>query len=125
MIQQTAKEIFLQSWDEMEAFYYDDEMIGGWLWVLPIRQIMGDLRRLGYDQHLRASQAMYTLVLSRSIQPQLQPGQASIAFTLFRDNTMDVRYYSLSEEITLEFDHTTLDVQIEPLIEKLLQQPIT
>lgn len=108
----------------MEAFYHDDDAIGGWLWVLPIRQIMHDLRTLGYDRHLRASQAMFTFVISRSIQPTLQPGQASIAFTLFRDNTMEVRYYSLEEEITLEFDHTTLDAQIEPLIEKLLQQPI-
>ncbi len=124
MIQKTTENIFIQSWDEMESFFHDDNVIGGWLWVLPIRKIMGDLRTLGYDRHLRANQAMLTFVISRSIQPTLQPGQASIAFTLFRDNTMEVRYYSLEEEITLNFDHTTLDTQIEPLIEKLLQQPI-
>jgi len=124
MNQLTTETLFMQSWNKIEAFYHNDDAIGKWLWVLPLRQIIHDLRTLGYDRHLRASQAMFTFVISRSIQPTLQPGQASIAFTLFRDNTMEVRYYSPDEETTLEFSHTILDSQIEPLIEKLLQQPI-
>lgn len=120
----TNEQLFLQSWDEIEALFHNDDVIGGWLWVLPIRQIIHDLRTLGYDSHLRASQVMLSFVISRSIQPTLQPGQASIAFTLFRDNTMEVRYYSTQEEITLALAHTQLDVSIEPLLEKLLNQPI-
>lgn len=124
MLHYTNEQLFLQSWNEIETLFHNDNTIGGWLWVLPIRQIIHDLRVVGYDRHLRASQVMLSFVISRSIQPTLQPGQASIAFTLFRDNTMEVRYYSTEEEITLGFNHTILDSQIEPLLKKLMQQPI-
>jgi hypothetical protein len=124
-MQHAIEQTFLRSWDEIETLYHNDEAIGGWLWILPMRQIIHDLRKLGYDRHLRANQVMLSLILSRSIQPTLQAGQASVAFTLFRDNTMEVRFYSTQEEITYEFNHTQLDVKVESLLEKLLNQPIT
>jgi len=81
----TTEEAFLRSWDEVQKFYRNLLTNPGWEPIAPILDLIAALRAKGFDRRLRAGQATWQLVLSRSREHGLRPGQPSV--TLLPDRT--------------------------------------
>jgi hypothetical protein len=86
---------FKTSWDEIERFYdYFIVSHPGYEWLLPIKGLIRDIRARGYDQHLRAGQALHSLVLSRSREHGLRFDQPRLSIWPLEDGQMEVHYAS-------------------------------
>lgn len=117
------REYFKQRWLRTEKFYtptFSDDQ-----WRIPIVTLLQDLHERGYYKQLHAGQSMYDLILSRSKVRNLRGGKASIRFIFSRDGKMKVIYYNKDEKIIFEEDKIEITPQLEEVLDKLLQQPIS
>ncbi|GIK66793.1 MAG: hypothetical protein BroJett018_45870 [Chloroflexota bacterium] len=114
---------FLESWDFVERHF---KAYGkGWEWLNPMFALIAQFREQGYDRHFRAGQSIYHLVISRSRKHGLRLEQQSMAFIPHPDGSMSVCFYKISGQPTIiEVDRMELTPEIEPLLQKLLEQPI-
>lgn len=113
---------FLDSWDHMEEYFSADRLL---VWVNDMSNVIKQLREKGYDRKFRAGQSMINFIISRSYKHGLRREQAKLYFCPRPDGTMQVCYMEYpNPEIVIEVDRMELTPEIEPLLQKLLEQPI-
>jgi hypothetical protein len=116
---------FVASWDATSRFFkYVNER---WSGPNTMIQLIEELRIKGFDRTLRAGTALTTFIVSRSRQHGLRRGQARIIFSVYRDNTMNVRYFENIEdarEFTQPIGEELVTPEIEALLTWLVSEPI-
>ena len=124
--QKAIEEDFSQSWDWIQRYFHDlFDPREWWAWLMPIHNLITELRQRGYDRQFRAGQSMYSLVLSRSFKHGLRASQASLVFELLREGGMKIRYDEVGHLVSeFEVDRVEITPEIEALLARLLAQPI-
>lgn len=87
-------------------------------------ELISEMMRRGYNVHFRIGVQMDTLIISRARQHGLRQGQAYIRFAVTLDK-LYVTYEKLTEQETLEFNSFDYNDEIDALVQRLLQEPIT
>lgn len=112
---------FLMSWRSVDTFFDDNK----WDITPRVKLLLKGMRALGYDQHLRAGQAMTNLILSRTRYPDLYEDDFRILF-FFRSDGLDI-YHNLDGEDggpQLQFADICLAPEIIALLNKLKEKPV-
>lgn len=117
------QEIFMERWLKMEQFF--SPHLSGDEWKIPVLKFLQDLRELGYDKKLRAGQSLYNFIVSRSIHHGLKKEQPRIRFIFNRKGGMSIRCWIKGETITFEQDSIELTPQLQDLLDKLVEEPIS
>ncbi|MBI5928604.1 MAG: hypothetical protein HY862_04805 [Chloroflexi bacterium] len=113
---------FLDSWDSMEKVFSAERHL---VWLNEMSKVIKQLRERGYDRKFRAGQSLTAFIISRSIRHGLRNDQAKVYFDPRPDGTMRVSYQKRpNPDIVIEVDRMELTPEIEPLLQKLLEQPI-
>ena len=109
---------FVESWNRMERVYEESRFLPREV-VLPF---IGELRQAGYDRRLRAGEAIWSLIVSRSRRPKLRPEQPLVSFQ-FHGETMEVFSSSDGEERIPELPIAKSET-VDRVLEKLAAQPV-
>jgi hypothetical protein len=111
-LEREQKEIeldFLASWNRIDVFYVDLLAIESWHWLQPLVEIIDELRKRGYDRHLRAGQSMFQFIVSCSRRHHMRLDQSFLRFEPQYDGTMSIAYFGSPDSgITLELNQIAL-----------------
>lgn len=122
---QQIEQDFQDSWDKMDEFFHRLVETYHWEGHRPIFNILAEMRQRGYDKQLRAGQSMSTFVLTRARNHHYRAHHGRIRLDV-KSTGLQVNYYKKDEEkieiVTDSFDYTD---EIDALIQRLLQEPIT
>ena len=124
------QEIFVRSWDAMER----RSALGtrGFPVELaePIRALVQEMRRRGYDRRFRAGMAAHNIVLSRSAEHGLRNDQLNVSIwvnrhflTGFEDKRMEV-YCGPGDRVHFVEESYGLTPRLEAALEDLARAPI-
>jgi hypothetical protein len=108
---------FLDSWDDIEAFFLDFKFPQ----AKNALKFIANLRHKGFDRTLRAGQSLTVFIVSRSRRHGLQPHQASIAFGFTEFTTQILTGWAKPEA---EFDGFEVNPEIEQRLRTLEAIPI-
>jgi len=118
--QQAFEESLIQSWDKVEAIYQEQAHRQAWAgYMLGIIQ---ELRRRGYDHHLRAGHMSMTVVLSRLRNDGIQGVEAQLLFRLKPNGSMKIRYWE-GQLIEFEMPRIAITPEIQALLARLVRHP--
>jgi hypothetical protein len=112
---------FIQSWDQVEAFYDDPENRAG----PQVKPLISAMRARGYDRTLRAGTSLWSLMLSRSRRHGLRPDQPYVSFWFRRDG-MDVseRLGDENANRTVSYSEIRFMPEFDELLSRLQAVPI-
>ncbi len=113
---------FLVSWDRIEQFYAGFPDHPRYPPARPIIDLIGTMRRAGYDRLLRAGTSLFDLVLSRSRRHGLRPDQPNVVFNFHKDG-MDL-YRHIDGEERFALPRIELSPQVEAVLERLTARAI-
>ena len=111
---------FIQSWDEITAFYSERQFAN----APAIVEFISQMRARGYDKSLRAGQSLNILIVSRSRRNGLEDGQPNIVFdfyhkhgfVIYANNVGRRRKFMPSEiEFTDEIDAQLKKLEAKPI----------
>ncbi|MEM9953083.1 MAG: hypothetical protein AAF846_15870 [Chloroflexota bacterium] len=111
---------FIETWDQVEAYFLSLS------WCEQMRELIAQLRLMGYDKVTRADTSMSTLHLSRSITWREARNNPQICFAVISGKLV-VTYYgrgTSSRSYKVSFDTIKINHEIKMLLRKIVAKPI-
>jgi hypothetical protein len=124
MSDQDTSELFLASWEGAEAFFPTMASRSGYDWLLPMGDLVEELRRRGFDQKFRFGHSLWFLVLSRSRKHGLRTGQPFVEIRPLAEGGLSARYELAGKRGVLKSKSATLTPQLESLLQLLAAEEV-
>ena len=121
---QQIEQDFKASWDSIDQFFTRLVEHYHWEGHRPIFKILAAMRELGYDRQLRAGQSMSTFVVTRARFHHYRAHHGRIRLDVLSDG-LNAVYYKDGEKIEVTTDSFDYTDEIDALLQRLLQEPIT
>jgi hypothetical protein len=116
---------FFSSWDRAEQLRTELFSVSGWEWMIPLWNLIAELRERGFDKHFRAGFSMHRFVLSRSQKYGLRNNQSCLLIDTHRQGGMTLEYFETPDvRMEAKVDRVALTSELEQLLIPLMTQPI-